>query len=926
MPAGNPTAATLIRKQDPKGSARAATTAALPANTRTDNVLTADANGALPAIDGVTLVVADPKERVLVKNEAAGANNGIYDVTDVGGAGSKWVLTRSVDFDADEKVTSGAATFVSEGTVNAGREYTLITADPITVNTTALVFTQTGGTTPALHAASHADGGLDEAPIAGLAEAAAPSNDVSAALRPDGSGGVAFSDVAHADLTSVGTDDHHAQDHAARHTDSSDDIQNATAAQKGLATAAQITSLDILSNIEGFANGSFITNPRVLVTEAASIVSLDLDDGVGGDVTVQLNKVNRIFTVGSIALTNGSDISPQINFVWLAESGGVAILVKSTVSFPSTEHVPVAIVLVQSAAGVSADGPYKVHAWVDHVINPATAAENENMGHLSDLNERWRQLNAEWASGVSPTLTITPNGGTPDNVDIATTAGIVFQLHKHTMPARDTGVSDSVFVINDSVAAFVKRTDLNAILTDSAGGSMSGKFFTLVLIAVVNEVTGDCKLMLNLPSGSYNNASNLLADPDKFANFSIPADFKGVAALIAQINLRHQAAASGTWTEISTFDLRGLIPAATPGAAGIGPVEFADNAFRVFDDGDDTKKIAFEASGITAGTVRVITMPDKDITLDDIADTRTPAAHTHPTSDVVSGTFVDARISESSVTQHVGAIDHDSLLNYLIAQHRIINDAGTAVTELWSADKIGTEIAAAVVGLYDHKGAYDAATNTPDLDTTPSGIKTGDAYTVSVAGTFFTELVEVGDVLIADQDDPTVLADWTRVNKNIDAATTTHLADFDANDAIFPATDPAGASSRNGHPILTFDDTVAETVIFPGVMSRDYSAGNVLVDIDWVLPALTTGDVTWGVEFERVAPGGQDIDADGFDTQQTGVDTTAGTAGVVTRTTITLTQAEADDIAAGDAYRLRVQRLASGPAEDAQLLRVIVRQ
>lgn len=78
-----------------------------------------------------------------------------------------------------------------------------------------------------------------------------------------------------------------------------------------------------------------------------------------------------------------------------------------------------------------------------------------------------------------------------------------------------------------------------------------------------------------------------------------------------------------------------------------------------------------------------------------------------------------------------------------------------------------------IVGLYDHKGGYDAATNTPDLDTAPSGIRKGDAYTVSAAGTFFTEDLEVGDVLIADQDDPTVLTHWTRLQKNIDQATTT---------------------------------------------------------------------------------------------------------------------------------------------------------
>lgn len=65
-----------------------------------------------------------------------------------------------------------------------------------------------GATAPQAHAASHQDGGSDELPVDSLAEAAAPGNDVSQALRPDGAGGVGFSDVAHADLTGVGFDDH----------------------------------------------------------------------------------------------------------------------------------------------------------------------------------------------------------------------------------------------------------------------------------------------------------------------------------------------------------------------------------------------------------------------------------------------------------------------------------------------------------------------------------------------------------------------------------------------------------------------------------------------------------------------------------------------------------------------------------------------
>lgn len=96
-------------------------------------------------------------------------------------------------------------------------------------------------------------------------------------------------------------------------------------------------------------------------------------------------------------------------------------------------------------------------------------------------------------------------------------------------------------------------------------------------------------------------------------------------------------------------------------------------------------------------------------------------------------------------------------------------------TKVASQQSIKAYVDASVVGLYDHKGSYDASTNSPNLDSTPSAgtIHKGDAYTVSVAGDFYTEAVNVGDVLIADTDDPASLSDWTRVNKNIDSATTT---------------------------------------------------------------------------------------------------------------------------------------------------------
>lgn len=117
----------------------------------------------------------------------------------------------------------------------------------------------------------------------------------------------------------------------------------------------------------------------------------------------------------------------------------------------------------------------------------------------------------------------------------------------------------------------------------------------------------------------------------------------------------------------------------------------------------------------------------------------------------------------------------------------------------------------AVVGLYDHKGAYNAATNTPDLDVTPSGIEKADAYTVSVAGTFFTVAVEAGDVLIADIDNAAVEADWTIVNRNIDSsAFATAAQGITADSATQPGDNISTLTNDSG---FTGDQTGAEIKI-----------------------------------------------------------------------------------------------------------------
>jgi hypothetical protein len=82
---------------------------------------------------------------------------------------------------------------------------------------------------------------------------------------------------------------------------------------------------------------------------------------------------------------------------------------------------------------------------------------------------------------------------------------------------------------------------------------------------------------------------------------------------------------------------------------------------------------------------------------------------------------------------------------------------------------------ASVAGGLVYQGGYNASTNTPDLTTSPNSIEKGWTYTVTADGTFFGEQLRVGDVLIAEVNSPSSLADWTTVQNNIDLASATQV-------------------------------------------------------------------------------------------------------------------------------------------------------
>ena len=92
--------------------------------------------GAPSTLDGVTLAAND---RVLVKNQSAGTENGIYYVATLG-SGSNGTWTRTTDADTGAKLVTGSYVFITGGTVNANAAYTMVTPGTITLGTSTITW------------------------------------------------------------------------------------------------------------------------------------------------------------------------------------------------------------------------------------------------------------------------------------------------------------------------------------------------------------------------------------------------------------------------------------------------------------------------------------------------------------------------------------------------------------------------------------------------------------------------------------------------------------------------------------------------------------------------------------------------------------------------------------------------------------------
>jgi len=428
-----------------------------------------------------------------------------------------------------------------------------------------------------------------------------------------------------------------------------------------------------------------------------------------------------------------------------------------------------------------------------------------------------------------------------------------------------------------------------------------------------NPFTGNFDL-----KGSGGGASYIDGEVATYAD--LPLD--GAAAINSAWLVR---TASGVWP-VTRKQAGIYIRTATGGSnrdsdytyAGTLPDVFSDSQFLIYDNADSTKNLAFDLGSISTGQTRTLTVPNASgrIQVEGQAIGNVTAAAGSFTTLSATGIVTGSNATTSPPT----TIDQAKGLQFSSLGGTFGSTAGLYGSHTGTST-LGIGIANNSAGILTQVAAFTST----GLNSCAIGSST------PAAGNFTTFTLKDntgGETATFDaQGKLTANRTYDLPNASGTLALTSRIpyAVFTATDNQPTASNFATIDTRNSIAVLDFDDAATESAVFVGIMPEAASLGSgLIVSLRWMATTATSGDVRWSVAWED---SNTDLDSDSFDTATAATATTNGTSGIVTVTNITCTTI--DSLAAGDLFRLRVQRIGGDGADtmtgDAELVAVEIR-
>lgn len=633
-----------------------------PARVATTGNIANTATGAPNVVDGASLNVGD---RILVWQQSTQSQNGIY-VVDTVGTGANGVWSRALDFNESTEMIEGSQVVVKEGSAYADTLFVLQAAVP-TVGTSNVIFAQTGGGSSTFLDSSFRiqDDGDNTKQIAFQASGIS-TGQTRTITMPD----------FNVDLENL-TDDNIAANGISGvsiRLANEEFLRGRDAGDTNDISLIKVDSADrvIVGDTVG---ATHLQGMELHLVADDNVIHIDASAGAPAEVRfydsgateyVQLQAPSSLTSSYTLTFPLAQAVGSQIlandgsgNLSWVSPAGGAAIVRVASATQVDVSDAPASI------DGVTLSASDKILLFGQTL--PEENGIYEFVGENAAL-VRHADWDSEAEFAVGKTIYVTEGAQYFNYVfTVAAPVGtletdpVLFSISGYAHIANDTPLSwrnsAGTGYVNIKVGSGDSLHVDAPLLTNGnpydLGDSSGNHWQSLYLNTAIwdqddNEVLNVANRWL---SDENSGAAFDFRDPDFIISYT--SDFringaKPAAAILSLGDADNSNRVSITVPSVLAGDYTLTLPVddgnsgqvlSTNGSGVLSWVNgasnvFADNVFRIQDNGDATKQIAFEADQIDTATTRTITMANQDINL----------------APTVGGTFANAELSNLGTT------------------------------------------------------------------------------------------------------------------------------------------------------------------------------------------------------------------------------------------------------------------------------------